>query len=237
MTRRNEALEFVTDEFRSRGIQFQTETSGGNHIEIRWQVAKEKEVRSYFVPNTPSDHRGRLNARAHIRKLLRQDGVDLVLPDPAKPRKPSQLLSKAIELPKHVESIPDQLRAIRAELADLTDLMLDLSGTLGVLREHATVSRVSEPAEQSMPSAPPVAQEAVVIPVVPKEKPSVRSLKVIDYLSFGWQSFEAIARDMGLTELQVYGKLKYIHNKGAAVELDFDDKRVRLIKELHLVRR
>jgi hypothetical protein len=211
--KRNEALDFVTAELSCRGVRFDTETSGGNHIEIRWQVSPVKEVRSYFVPNTPGDHRGRLNARAAVRRLLKADGVQL---EPAEQRKPHHLLSRALDLPKHVEPIPDQLKAIRGEIADLTELLLDLSGTITMLRDHILRN-------EPKPASPP-------------EPPSVRSIKIVEYLGTNWNSLDALARDSGLTPAVVYRKLYYQKNHGAPVELDKNRARLAPQKP-HLVNR
>jgi biotin operon repressor len=212
--RRNEALDFVTSELSSRGIRFDTATSGSNHIEIRWQVSPDKEVRSFFAPNTPSDHRGRLNARAAVRRLLKADGVNL---EPPASRKPAALLHRALELPKHVDPVPDQLKALRGELADLTELMLDLSGTVTMIREHI-LHREPKPAP-------------------PPKPPSARSVKIMDYIVANWSSLDALARDTGLTEAAIWRKLHYLKTKkGAHIDLERHRVRIHPTKP-HLVNR
>lgn len=200
--KRNEAFDFVTEELRTRGIKFDTEKTGSNHLELRWQLP-DKELRTVFLPNTPSDHRGRLNARAHVRRLLKQDGVDLAVPDPLKPRKPAALLARALALPKaHEPTTPELIRALRAEIADLTDLVLDLSGTMNMLRDH--VMRQQPP--------PP-----------PQKKPSVRSKNILDFLTTSWSGLDAIARDMEVDRKIVYRKCYYLRDK-----IDLDKDRARL---------
>jgi hypothetical protein len=73
MARRStDHLNFVTEELTSRGIRFETSSTGKSHIKIHWQVA-DKRPRYFVVPNSPSDHRGRLNARSAVRRMLRED--------------------------------------------------------------------------------------------------------------------------------------------------------------------
>lgn len=96
--------------------------------------------------------------------------------------------------------MPDQLRAIRSEIADLTDLMLDIANAMSALRE--------QPVEQAPPPPPqPVAAEP------PAKKPSVRSKKAIEFVSANFNSIEAIARDMELPVDVTYRKLYYLQGK------------------------
>lgn len=191
--KRNEALDFVTAELKARNIRYETQTNGANHIEIRWQTTPDKEVRRYFVPATPSDHRGRLNARAEVRRMLKQDGVKLE-PEHG-PRKPATLLARALDLPKPTEPIPDQIKALRAEIADLTELVLDLSTSISIVRDHA------------------LQQQKPVLHLSPPKKTSVRSKKVLDFLAANWSSLDAIARDMELPVEIVKRKCYYLRDK------------------------
>jgi hypothetical protein len=206
--KRNEALDYVTAEFKSRGIRFETETTGSNHIEIRWQVSKEKEVRSYFVPNSPSDVRGRLNARAQVRRLLRQDGVKLEQ-EPA-PRSPATLLARALDMPKPELPIPELIKALRAEVADLTELVLEMGVSVSVVRDHLLKPQMQ-----------------------PERKPSVRSKKLLDFVAPNWNSLDAIARDMALPVEKVKHKCYYLKDK---VELSGGRVRLRPAKP-HVVQR
>lgn len=192
--RRNEELEFAVAELKRHNIKYETRETNGGHIEIRWQVSPDKEVRKVFTSKTPSDYFSRMNARSVIRNALRHDGVDLE-------RKPSEkkpkLLEKALQQPQPAETIPDQLHSIRSELADITELLLDFSNVLGLLRDGLLVQ--STPVEAVTPDVK-----------APPPKPSVRSKKAIEFVSVSWNSLDAIARDMELPLEVTYRKLYYL---------------------------
>lgn len=192
--RRNEEVEFAVAELERFNIKYDTRPTDGGHVEIVWQVSPTKEVRRVFTSKTASDHRTRLNARSYIRRALRQDGVDI---DPKPPTTKKAILEKALRTPEPVETIPDQLRAIRAELSDLTELLLDISSGLAALRDREPVQAPT----------PPAIEAASV------KKSSVRSKKAIDYLTTAWNSIEAIARDLELPVDVTYRKLYYLKNK------------------------
>lgn len=194
---KDDALTLLKSEFKLWGVDLQSQVRGNNHIELRWRVSPDKEPRSYFIANTPSDHRGWLNARSDIRALFRADGLDLKKHVSNKP----SVLTKALSLPKHVEPVDDQIRMLRAEVCDLTELVLELAsrldGVLGAKRETAPAS----------------------VPVEAPKPASVRSIKAINFVSENWNSTEAIARDMNLSPTIVYRKLYYLHQQGK-VEMD-----------------
>jgi predicted Rossmann fold nucleotide-binding protein DprA/Smf involved in DNA uptake len=195
--RRNEELEFAVAELKRYNIRYETRETEGGHVEIRWQVSDAKQVRQVFTSKTSSDHRTRLNARSYIRQALRQDGVNTDQATQTQ-KKPSKL-EQALKTPEPVETIPDQLRAMRSELADLTDLLLDISNSLAASRQPEPVQPVPEPIT-----------EVAVTPPPSSKQPSVRSKKVAAYLSTAWNSIDAIARDMGLPFEVTYRKLYYL---------------------------
>jgi predicted Rossmann fold nucleotide-binding protein DprA/Smf involved in DNA uptake len=194
--RRNEEVEFAVAELKRYNIRYETRETEGGHVEIRWQVSDAKQIRQVFTSKTSSDHRTRLNARSYIRQALRQDGVNT--DQAAEVQKKPSKLEKALKTPEPVETIPDQLRAMRSELADLTDLLLDISNSLAA-------SRTPEPVQLS----PTPVIEAPIAAAAAKP-PSVRSKKVAEYLTTAWNSIDAIARDMGLPFEVTYRKLYYL---------------------------
>lgn len=211
--RRHEELEFAVAELKLHNIKYDTRDTDGGHIEIAWQVSPDKEVRRAFTAKTPSDHRSRLNLRSYIRRALRQDGVNLD-PKPSPSEKPA-LLEKALQTPKHVETIPDQLRAIRADMADMIDLLLDLSNAMA-----ATKAREQADSVASVASAAPRIEEKPSIP-----KPSVRSKKALDHVSSSWNSLEAIAKSMDLPTDITYRKLYYLKQQD---KIEFEGGQCRL---------
>ena len=119
--------EIVTSELKLHGIKAHTRDLGSGHIEITWQVAPEKEVRKVVTAKTASDWRAGMNLRAVVRKLLRADNV--ATKRQAEPRRKPNALAKALDVPKPdtIVTIPEQLTAMRCELADLTELVLRLA--------------------------------------------------------------------------------------------------------------
>lgn len=199
--RRHEELEFAVAELEQHNIKYATRPTDGGHIEIIWQVSPDKEVRRVFTSKTPSDHRTRLNARAFIRRALRQDGVDIDSKHISPPKKQPAALEKALQVPRQGPTIPEQLEALRSDVADVADLLLDV---LNLISELKGIQNAQ----------PVVIQPTSVVPSYSPPKTSVRSKKAIDYVSAGWNSLEALARDMDLPVNITYRKLYYLKNQG-----------------------
>lgn len=181
-------LKMLASEFKLWGVDFATKIRGSNHVELVWRATPDKEERSYILASTPSDSRGWLNARADIRRLFRADG--LVLKELIA-RKPP--LEKALALPRPVDTTADQIQMLRAEVADLTDLVLDLTGALTLVRDH------------------------VIAQAPPPAKRSVRSVRVIDLISADrWTSIDDVAAAAELPRIVTYRKLQYLRQHGQA---------------------
>lgn len=130
---KHEIVDVVTRELKAVGIKPTIEQTS-RHIAIRWIVAAGKEQRTIVTSCTPSDWRTRLNTRAEVRRYLRADGVNM--------SKQSEggggggggggsgILAKALQPPTHVEPLPDQVKMLRAEVADLTDMMLCMTDVI-----------------------------------------------------------------------------------------------------------
>lgn len=199
---REDALTILRSEFKLWGVKFQSRELNSGHIEVVWQATPDKEIRRYILAKTPGDWRGALNARAKIRQMFKQDGLSLK----EQCAKPKPVLHKALAMPEPVEKDADQIKMLRAEVADLTEMVMELTGIITALRDHVT------PAPAPIPEPEP--------PVKPPEivKPSVRSIKTIEFVSEGWNTTDAIARDMGLPKEVAYRKLYYL-TKTNEVEL------------------
>lgn len=50
-----------------------TVTNGGRHLRVRWFDGSRRFT--LYVPSTPSDHRARLNSRAVLRRILRNNAT------------------------------------------------------------------------------------------------------------------------------------------------------------------
>lgn len=192
----NELVEIATAELKQHGIKPEVTHTNGGHIQITWRVVPEKELRCVTTAKTGSDWRNRMNIRADVRRLLRADNVTLKREEP-KPKKHPEL-AKALSLPQPVTPIPDQLAAMRGEIADLTELMMRTFKMVGIMRE--TIASHAPPPPP--PSAPP-------------EPVSSRSVKIKEFLALDrWVSLSALARDTGLAPQQVKLKLYYLERLG-----------------------
>ena len=72
---RNPCLEAALRELNDAGIRDVTQSRGGKHLQIRWKVNGGEVERMYSMALTPSDHRAADNTRAHIRRILKEDGL------------------------------------------------------------------------------------------------------------------------------------------------------------------
>src|SRR4051812_21839703 len=117
----DDPVRMMQAEFDLWGVKFQHATRGSGHIELRWQVSPAKEVRTHIVAKTPSDHRWFMNERAAIRRMFRADGLVLKEQVAERPKPPGKL-EKALAAPVHVVTTDDQIRMMRAEIADLSEL-------------------------------------------------------------------------------------------------------------------
>jgi hypothetical protein len=194
----DDPVRMMQAEFELWGVKFQHCTRGSGHIELRWQVSPAKEVRTHIVAKTPSDHRWFMNERAAIRRMFRADGLVLKEQVMQRPKPPGKL-EKALTAPAHVVTTDDQIRMMRAEIADLSELVLTLRDRL----EDVLTAPV-----RPAPETPPLEPSPIV------EKMSTRSKKAIEYVSANWNSVEALARDMDLPLKIALRKLNYLVKTG-----------------------
>ena len=192
MNHHSELVEVATAELKPHGIKPKITYTNGGHIEIAWRLVPEKELRRVITSRTGSDWRARMNIRAEVGRLLRADNV--TLKQEPKPKKRPEL-AKALNLPQEVVPLPDQISALRGEVADLTELMVRVYKGVGTLREAVTAQ------------APP--------PPPPPQPLNSRSVKIKEYLSLDrWLSLSALARDTGLSAKQIKQKLGYLERLG-----------------------
>src|SRR5262249_8770553 len=89
--------------------------------------------------------------------------------------------------------VPDQIKALRGELADLTELVMRLTKIATNMRDVLT-THVPKPQ-----------------PTPPEIKPSSRSVKLVEYLSLDrWVAISALVKDTGLSPTQIKLKLHYL---------------------------
>lgn len=195
-----DVLKNLKSEFKLWGIRPHVEYLNSGHIELVWQATPDKPERRHVIAKTGSDWRGWLNARSIIRRQFKQDGLSIK----EQIRKPKPVITKALELPEPIERDVDQIKLLRAEVADLSELTLRM---MTMLKELIAVS-------------PPVDVPAFIAPPPPAPSgPSIRSIKAIDFVSNNWNSLDALARDMGVDQKFAYRKLYYLLKQGD-VELE-----------------
>lgn len=206
---REDALHLLGSEFKLWGVRFDHRMMNGGHIELAWRATPDKELRTYVIAKTGGDSRGWLNARADIRRLFRADGLSLKEPVKAKP-----ILHKVLAAPQHVEKDADQIRLLRAEVGELTEMVFELAAVISSLRGDLAPKAEAPVVAVNMDAPTPAATTKRVT------TPGIRSIDALDYVSSGWNSTEALARDMGLSATQTYAKLYYLMTKkGAEIEV------------------
>lgn len=127
-------LAIVLKELKAVGIRPRVEERGSGHKAVVWQASPDKAERMYVVPNSGSDWRGCLNARADVRRFLRADNVSPPEHRPA----PKPILHHALEVPTTHVTVPEQISMLRAEIAELTNLMLAMADEVKALRAVKT---------------------------------------------------------------------------------------------------
>jgi hypothetical protein len=71
MNRADELVHDAISLLRDRGF-VPTVSNGGRHLRIRWFDSGRRYT--LYIPSTPSDYRARLNSRATLRRMLRNNG-------------------------------------------------------------------------------------------------------------------------------------------------------------------
>jgi hypothetical protein len=102
---------------------------------------------------------------------------------------------------------------MRAEIADLTEMVIELGGIIATLVQNQVV------ATQQITAQP----EPVAAPVAAPKK-SNRAIKAIDHVSDGWNSTDALANAMGVSPTIAYRKLYYLMGQG---NVEYSDGRWR----------
>jgi hypothetical protein len=212
----NEVVQTIVKELSLHGIRHTKDFSGSGHVRIAWQTNQFKPMREYYAPSTPSDNRSRLNARAEVRRFLTADGVDITA-KAVREAKPPGVFAKALQLPSQepVVSLTDQVKMLRAEISDLTDLILGMAALVPVA---VVAAPVAEPTPEPVIETLPVEIAETSVPILPKKGAHIN---LTPYLRRGtWKSVADIAKESGLPNFLVSRKLQWLKHSGIA-EISF----------------
>jgi hypothetical protein len=161
MSSHSEHREFLERELAKVGVKPEILRNGGDHMEMRWR-SNEGRLRSILTSWTPSDHRSVLNARARMRKILRDDGMLEIKPRKEKVPK----LAKALAMPVIPDTDRTRIERLENDVNTLLDMLKDLTAKLvahGIKLEDEPV-QAPPPAQ---PITPPVVK--TVEPKQPKQ--------------------------------------------------------------------
>lgn len=105
------------------------------HIRVNWIINGEQ--RNYTTAASPSDVRGKLNARADVRRMLRNDGAYNQIN--------GSKLAKALEVPvlvaKTNEPIEERMKRIEEEIAALIDVVFEIRGSASPELKQLKISK------------------------------------------------------------------------------------------------
>ena len=72
--RASDHIAVILSELRQAGARDIVVIRGAKHPRAQW-ISRHGQPRVYVLPGTPSDRRGLANARADVRRMLREDGM------------------------------------------------------------------------------------------------------------------------------------------------------------------
>lgn len=124
MARQLEHVQLLLDELERYGLKGEI-ADRGKHLEVAWQTFKGR--RFVIASRTPSDWRSGLNCRSDMRKMLREDNMQLM---PAK----ELTLNRALSLPTlPVLTQQQRILFLQNDVEALTDLIFDLQAQIRAL--------------------------------------------------------------------------------------------------------
>lgn len=160
MRLKNEELEAVARELRSRGIPYSVEDRS-KHLVVNWR-GPDGSPRQQWVASSGSDWRGPWNVRARVRKTLREDGVEEL---PVGRFRPT--LERALKLPEPPELPLARLERLEADNGALLDLVCELQGLVeGLSRKLSGLKVVATLTFDSPVVESPAVTAASVVPAL-----------------------------------------------------------------------
>jgi hypothetical protein len=110
-------------ELRNAGIKPEVQRTDGGHMRIVFEAGGKPQ--SILTSWTPSDHRSTLNARARIRKILRDTGT-------LDKAQPVGKLGKALSLPQQTEPFMERIAQLEHDVVMLLDMLALVATSTGV---------------------------------------------------------------------------------------------------------
>lgn len=119
-------------ELRNAGLKYEVTRTDGGHMRINFEAGGKP--RYILTSWTPSDHRSTLNARASLRRILRECGV-------LNATRPVGKLSRALSLPKaETRSYDDRIAELEATVDTLLDMISDITAHRRGVADESAVS-------------------------------------------------------------------------------------------------
>jgi hypothetical protein len=106
---KNDCLAVALQELSLAGVRDVERAYGGKHLQLRWKANGGE--RMYSMPVTPSDFRAASNARAAIRRMLREDGM-LTSTERRSPAPSAKTPDRITLLERHVAAQEQRLDAL-----------------------------------------------------------------------------------------------------------------------------
>jgi hypothetical protein len=72
-SRRNSCMRAVITELQAVGLNYELSGGGNRHFKVHTEINGRKE--HFVVASSASDRRAALNVRAHVRRVLRKEGM------------------------------------------------------------------------------------------------------------------------------------------------------------------
>lgn len=110
-------------ELRNAGIKPEILRTDGGHMRIVFEAGGKPQT--ILTSWTPSDHRSTLNARARIRKILRDTGT-------LDKAQPVGKLGKALSLPQQTEPFMERIAQLEHDVVMLLDMLATVAASTGV---------------------------------------------------------------------------------------------------------
>lgn len=153
------------------GIKGKLSPTNGNHVRVEWD--RGGKTFSIITPNSPSDHRGQINARAHLRRQMKEAGV--FEKHEAKKKKEEGVVGLTVE---------ERLTRLELDVVTLLDLLTEKTGG----EPWQVMNKIESP-------PPPKAEESMPAPKVRKPRSNLLFYIPVDK----WVKAGEIAKRAGRT--------------------------------------